>query len=190
MRLCYLVYPSAAKSAVNEQQMFFHFFPAAGFFRRVTSIASPTFRSPSLSDGVFTTFPSKNIVVDPPPSRFIASTAPSESRYSANSCKLRSEEHTSELQSLAYLVCRLLLERYRHHRHLHSFPTRRSSDLAAGFFRRVTSIASPTFRSPSLSDGVFTTFPSKNIVVDPPPSRFIASTAPSESRYSANSCKL
>src|SRR2546425_3855515 len=26
-------------------------------------------------------------------------------------CKLRSEEHTSELQSLAYLVCRLLLEK-------------------------------------------------------------------------------
>src|SRR2546425_7872044 len=27
------------------------------------------------------------------------------------SCLLRSEEHTSELQSLAYLVCRLLLEK-------------------------------------------------------------------------------
>src|SRR2546425_5698871 len=26
-------------------------------------------------------------------------------------CALRSEEHTSELQSLAYLVCRLLLEK-------------------------------------------------------------------------------
>src|SRR5205823_9857475 len=26
-------------------------------------------------------------------------------------CQLRSEEHTSELQSLAYLVCRLLLEK-------------------------------------------------------------------------------
>src|SRR2546425_1295803 len=26
-------------------------------------------------------------------------------------CDLRSEEHTSELQSLAYLVCRLLLEK-------------------------------------------------------------------------------
>src|SRR3989441_2825646 len=29
----------------------------------------------------------------------------------ANSRSLRSEEHTSELQSLAYLVCRLLLEK-------------------------------------------------------------------------------
>src|SRR5687767_9344773 len=59
----------------------------------------------------------------------------------------RSEEHTSELQSLAYLVCRLLLEKkkkiftitlhhqfffiscYSDHLDLHSFPTRRSSDL-------------------------------------------------------------
>src|SRR3989441_1513683 len=29
---------------------------------------------------------------------------------------LRSEEHTSELQSLAYLVCRLLLEKKKHER--------------------------------------------------------------------------
>src|SRR5690554_168078 len=64
---------------------------------------------------------------------------------------LRSEEHTSELQSRPHLVCRLLLEKkkqkthhtilprasihffffYGHvgHRDLHSFPTRRSSDL-------------------------------------------------------------
>src|SRR2546425_1892851 len=28
--------------------------------------------------------------------------------------RLRSEEHTSELQSLAYLVCRLLLEKKKH----------------------------------------------------------------------------
>src|SRR5256714_3420585 len=34
--------------------------------------------------------------------------------------KLRSEEHTSELQSLAYLVCRLLLEKKRNmNRYLH-----------------------------------------------------------------------
>src|ERR1035441_1007116 len=42
----------------------------------------------------------------------------------------RSEEHTSELQSLRHLVCRLLLERCGDHRDLPSFPTRRSSDLA------------------------------------------------------------
>src|SRR5262245_22772551 len=43
----------------------------------------------------------------------------------------RSEEHTSELQSLRHLVCRLLLESSTEHRDLHSFPTRRSSDLRA-----------------------------------------------------------
>src|ERR1041384_8418275 len=32
---------------------------------------------------------------------------------------LRSEEHTSELQSLAYLVCRLLLEKKNKERHRH-----------------------------------------------------------------------
>src|SRR5687767_15620119 len=33
-------------------------------------------------------------------------------RSSSNACRFgRSEEHTSELQSLAYLVCRLLLEK-------------------------------------------------------------------------------
>src|SRR5688572_13646314 len=62
---------------------------------------------------------------------------------------LRSEEHTSELQSQSNLVCRLLLEKKKanvHDQHLlwmqsfysscygdlrdlHSFPTRRSSDL-------------------------------------------------------------
>src|SRR5437762_2561242 len=42
----------------------------------------------------------------------------------------RSEEHTSELQSPMYLVCRLLLEKYRYQQNLHSFPTRRSSDLS------------------------------------------------------------
>src|SRR2546425_7181273 len=32
---------------------------------------------------------------------------------------LRSEEHTSELQSLAYLVCRLLLEKKKKEAHIH-----------------------------------------------------------------------
>src|SRR2546425_9577601 len=34
----------------------------------------------------------------------------------------RSEEHTSELQSLAYLVCRLLLEKKKTTPHQHSHP--------------------------------------------------------------------
>src|SRR5947208_971892 len=41
----------------------------------------------------------------------------------------RSEEHTSELQSPDHLVCRLLLESSSDPSDLHSFPTRRSSDL-------------------------------------------------------------
>src|SRR5438874_1782109 len=43
----------------------------------------------------------------------------------------RSEEHTSELQSRRDLVCRLLLEPHVHPPDLHSFPTRRSSDLSS-----------------------------------------------------------
>src|SRR3989441_4645350 len=35
---------------------------------------------------------------------------------------LRSEEHTSELQSLAYLVCRLLLEKKKKTEHSHRSP--------------------------------------------------------------------
>src|SRR2546425_4652605 len=35
---------------------------------------------------------------------------------------LRSEEHTSELQSLAYLVCRLLLEKKNKVKHLPTLP--------------------------------------------------------------------
>src|SRR3712207_8842944 len=34
-----------------------------------------------------------------------------DARYLSLSCDLRSEEHTSELQSRQYLVCRLLLEK-------------------------------------------------------------------------------
>src|SRR2546425_6814183 len=43
---------------------------------------------------------------------------------------LRSEEHTSELQSLAYLVCRLLLEKKKNKQKANSFdtiPVRRAS---------------------------------------------------------------
>src|SRR5262245_53679757 len=57
----------------------------------------------------------------------------------------RSEEHTSELQSLRHLVCRLLLERSPTHRDLHSFPTRRSSDLS---FRSRNASMIPLMPSP------------------------------------------
>src|SRR3989441_5832282 len=46
----------------------------------------------------------------------------------------RSEEHTSELQSLAYLVCRLLLEKKKKDsdlRHLYCFKTKISDDYPA-----------------------------------------------------------
>src|SRR5690606_1018244 len=49
---------------------------------------------------------------------------------------LRSEEHTSELQSRENLVCRLLLAASVRLRAVHSFPTRRSSDLRRGRTRR------------------------------------------------------
>src|SRR2546425_2849824 len=37
---------------------------------------------------------------------------------------VRSEEHTSELQSLAYLVCRLLLEKKKKNDNVHEVPDR------------------------------------------------------------------
>src|SRR2546425_7270254 len=59
----------------------------------------------------------------------VAAAAMTHARYRGRVwCKERSEEHTSELQSLAYLVCRLLLEKKKHtsikmivHSKLHSF---------------------------------------------------------------------
>src|SRR5262245_6008592 len=68
-------------------------------------------------------------------SRFVAATirAFTGSSRSPPSLRTRSEEHTSELQSLRHLVCRLLLEEPRVTRSLHPFPTRRSSDLDRGY---------------------------------------------------------
>src|SRR2546423_2827399 len=43
--------------------------------------------------------------------------------------KGRSEEHTSELQSLAYLVCRLLLEKKKSHDSLHQSWNYASTDV-------------------------------------------------------------
>src|ERR1039458_6565049 len=73
----------------------------------------------------------------------------------------RSEEHTSELQSLRHLVCRLLLEKITHpnptppqpkkggdHRGRHFFPTRRSSDLCP----RETSLAAWAFLKTRLKE--------------------------------------
>src|SRR5262249_16422064 len=72
----------------------------------------------------------------------------------------RSEEHTSELQSLTNLVCRLLLQRPSHPRPLHSFPTRRSSDLptipsplCSMYMMRVFCDMRDARGTPKLSDG-------------------------------------
>src|SRR5256885_2608942 len=45
-------------------------------------------------------------------------------RMMSSSIEVRSEEHTSELQSPCNLVCRLLLEKKKHHRHLRALPLR------------------------------------------------------------------
>src|SRR3712207_8190346 len=43
---------------------------------------------------------------------------------SLQTCTLRSEEHTSELQSRQYLVCRLLLEKKKQHYHRYYYTSR------------------------------------------------------------------
>src|SRR3712207_7043421 len=43
---------------------------------------------------------------------------------------LRSEEHTSELQSRQYLVCRLLLEKKKHHSHANPQPSAEEQQIA------------------------------------------------------------
>src|SRR2546425_5112113 len=48
---------------------------------------------------------------DPPRNTAAPSAMRSPAPTTASSTRVRSEEHTSELQSLAYLVCRLLLEK-------------------------------------------------------------------------------
>src|SRR6266404_7859833 len=51
-----------------------------------------------------------------PPGRCVRNTA---HRSCGHNAARRSEEHTSELQSLAYLVCRLLLEKKKINQSLH-----------------------------------------------------------------------
>src|SRR2546425_9530407 len=54
------------------------------------------------------------------PGRSSRSSTSARPQFSGSCWKTRSEEHTSELQSLAYLVCRLLLEKkkkQKYHKH-------------------------------------------------------------------------
>src|SRR5687767_15433341 len=57
-------------------------------------------------------------------------------RFDRRRCARRSEEHTSELQSLAYLVCRLLLEK-------------KKTDLSAGPSAHTTPPPPPPLRPTS-----------------------------------------
>src|SRR2546425_7580679 len=55
----------------------------------------------------------KNQFIIPAPAQM---RTPEETWYQGTADAIRSEEHTSELQSLAYLVCRLLLEKKKNKR--------------------------------------------------------------------------
>src|SRR2546425_8971597 len=75
-------------------------FPYTTLFRSRRS-AVPRSKSAAMSRGIFAWR-----------CNWLASTAVGYT--SLSQCPVRSEEHTSELQSLAYLVCRLLLEKKKH----------------------------------------------------------------------------
>src|SRR5436305_7818833 len=68
-------------------------------------------------------------------------TYPLRSRASTTRLAVRSEEHTSELQSRPHLVCRLLLEKKKKHHHILTSTT-----------RRTTTSAHPSTRSLQLSN--------------------------------------
>src|SRR2546425_8790632 len=59
-------------------------------------------------------------------------------RGSPVGCESRSEEHTSELQSLAYLVCRLLLEKKKKQRGLRHRPSHAAPASCARWVDRYT----------------------------------------------------
>src|SRR5205823_15088296 len=78
--------------------------------------------------------------ISAPPAR-VQALAPALSRDWVGACRellrQRSEEHTSELQSLAYLVCRLLLEK----KNLRRLLARRSSTSPGSWHRPPVAIA-------------------------------------------------
>src|SRR2546425_9294323 len=84
------------------------------------------FRSCSLvvALGIGLQFSGHSPLSGPAPAPVLASVEDNSTLYDENP-DLRSEEHTSELQSLAYLVCRLLLEKKkknRRHNRTHALP--------------------------------------------------------------------
>src|SRR3712207_7161012 len=86
-------------------------FPYTTLFRSIAFITSDGLLQPNvIACLLLSTFPGGN--------------RPSSSAGSDEPAACRSEEHTSELQSRQYLVCRLLLEKKRHVLYLrHSIPT-------------------------------------------------------------------
>src|SRR5262245_22297531 len=97
----------------------------------------------------------------------------------------RSEEHTSELQSLRHLVCSLLLECSGAPRDLHSFPTRRSSDLA-GVLVSGAGWAPPPVGVPQAASAPVTPSPSRPPARPKSPLRLVCTfVLPSTCRTSA-----
>src|SRR2546425_9578916 len=82
---------------------------------------------------------SKSTMASPPstPIGIVAINAPNlgekPSRMATAAAIMRSEEHTSELQSLAYLVCRLLLEKKKKKEATHSPPSSECLVHTAGY---------------------------------------------------------
>src|SRR2546425_2668343 len=90
-------------------------FPYTTLFRSHFSLLNVTRSSPAFSTSAWVT--SSTPISCRPTHRVPLSFSPAIRRIST-----RSEEHTSELQSLAYLVCRLLLEKKKSeksHSHVH-----------------------------------------------------------------------
>src|SRR5262245_62366774 len=81
-------------------------FPYTTLFRSAVKNAVEERRSALSSLGIWTLTPSTR-----PAIRRATASGSSPSRRPTSTPALRSEEHTSELQSLRHLVCRLLLEK-------------------------------------------------------------------------------
>src|SRR2546425_2044848 len=79
------------------------------------TLSSAPMRSQALGANAAAAAP--RIACRPVAGKWKPKTRPATPAVSRNSRRVRSEEHTSELQSLAYLVCRLLLEKKKNHNH-------------------------------------------------------------------------
>src|SRR3712207_8635880 len=92
-------------------------FPYTTLFRSTLGQSDPKPRPKGVGDGKRANIPApQNVRYHPQGGRRSESRA---GRWSSR-CKERSEEHTSELQSRQYLVCRLLLEKKKKQTILHT----------------------------------------------------------------------